>query len=178
MVLWIVSHFANLSPRHYVMIAVTIVVPVVFPTVMGYFPFKCLWVRVFVDVGVILGWSVFVVIVVSRLVQREVSEASQLVAKRVDPLAERVRGLGEEHGNSIRDLGLQVDDLERRAQLAVQSLGGDLPPKAVNIRASARAGALTVSARLSVSGGSRRARIRAWFRRVRRRALEIVWGKG
>ena len=43
MVLWIVSHFAHLSLRHYVMIAVTIVVPVVFPTVMGYFPLaRCL----------------------------------------------------------------------------------------------------------------------------------------
>ena len=177
MILWLVSHFANLSLRHYLMIAVTIVVPVVVPTVMGYFPIECLWVRVLVDVGVILVWSVFVVVVVSRLVQREVSEASQSVADRVDPVAEQVRVLGEEHDNSIRNLGLQVEDLESRAQLALQSLGAELPPKTVNLRASFRAGSPTMSATLSVSGGSRRARIRARFRRVRRRAWEIVWGK-
>ena len=44
MVLWIVDRISKLSLRHYLVIVVTIVVPVVFPTAMGYFVIECLWI--------------------------------------------------------------------------------------------------------------------------------------
>ena len=137
---------------------------------------ECLWVRVAVYGGAILVWAVFVVVAVSKLVERDMSEANLLVAEQVKPLAEQVRVLEQAHGNLERDFLLQMEDLEGRTRLALQDLGVDLPPRSVNIRATFIAGLPTVSASLSVSGGSRWSRILGWFRRARRRAWEIVWG--
>ena len=89
MVLWLVDRFSNLSRRHYVLIVVTIVVPVVFPTFMGYFEIERLWVRLLIDVSVIVAWAVFVVVVVSRLVERDASEANQLIAESVAPVVRK-----------------------------------------------------------------------------------------
>ena len=177
MILWLVDRFSNLSRRHYLVIVVTIVVPVVFPTAMGYFPIECPWVQVAIDVGVILIWSVFVVVVVSRLVERDAGEVNRLVADRVGPVVGQLERLREEHGNSMADIRLQVEGLERRTQSALQDLGVDLGPRVVNLRATAALGAPVASARLRVLGGSRWARIRGWVRRARRRAWEIVWGQ-
>ena len=177
MILWLVDRFSNLSRRHYLVVVVTIVVPVLFPTVMGYFEIERLWFRVTIDVIVILVWAMFVVVVVSRLVERDAGEVHRLVADRVGPVAGQLERLREEHGNSMADMRLQVEDLERRAQSALRDLGVDLGPRVVNLRGTATAGAAVTSARLSVSGGSRWARIRGWVRRARRRAWEIIWGQ-
>ena len=178
MVLWLVDRFLKLPRRHHLVILVTVLMPVlapvVFPSVMSYV--ECLWVRVAVSGGAILVWAVFVVVVVSKLVERDMSEASLLVAGQVEPLAEQVRGLEQAHSNLETDFGLQMADLEMRTQSALQMLGVDLPPRAVNIRFTARGGCLTGSAGLEVSGGSMWSRILGWFRRARRRAWQIVWG--
>ena len=177
MVLWLVDHFSNLSRRHYLVIVVTIVVPVVFPTFMGYFEIERLWVRLVIDVSVIVAWAVFVVVVVSRLVERDTSEANQLIAENVAPVVAEVRGFREEHGNLIADLNLKVEDLAERTDAALQPLGGKLGPRGIRIRATVSTGVPTVSASLTVSGGSRWGRFRAWFRRVRQRAWGILWGR-
>ena len=177
MVLWLVDRFSNLSRRHYLVIVVTIVVPVVFPTVMSYFEVEPLWVRLVIDMSVIVAWGVFVVVVVSRLVERDTSDVNQLVTESVAPVVAEVRGFREEHGNLIADLNLKVEDLAERTDAALQPLGGKLGPRAIRIRATVSSGAPTVSASLTVSGGSRWGRFRAWFRRLRQRAWGILWGR-
>ena len=171
------DYLTNLSPYHRWAIAITVVVPLVIPTVMGYVAIENLYVRATIDGVVILLWLVFVVVVVSRLAQHDTREANRLVAEQVDPLAEQVSRLGEQHNNSIEDLQLQVQDLERRVQAALESLGENLPPKTVFLRAKIIAGAATVSFSVSVSGGSRWGRIRARFCRTWSRISTFVWGE-
>ena len=177
MVLRFVDYLANLSPYHRWVIVITVVVPLVIPTVMGYVTIENLCVRATIDGGVILVWLAFVVVVVSRLAEYDTREANRLVGEQVDPLAENVSRLGEEHSNSIEDVRLQVQDLERRTQSALESLGENLPPKTVFVRAKLIVGAPTVSVSVSVSGGSRWGRIRAQFRRTWSRIRTFVWGE-
>ncbi len=177
MVLWVFDRFSHLSFRHYLVILVTVVVPVVFPTVMGYFAIECLWVRVAIDAGVVTVWSLFVVVVVSRLVERDSGEVNQLVAQRVDPIASQLAQLNDEHRGLREDMLLQITELERRAQSALQQLGGELPPKTVNVSFSAMTGLPTVSITANVSGGSRWARILRGLHHAWSTIWGTVWGR-
>lgn len=177
MILWLFDRFSNLSLRHYLVIMVTMVVPVVLSITMDYFAISGLWVLV-IQLSVNLLWLVLVVVVVSRLVERDAGGVRQSVTERVDPVAAGLERLREEYHGSIADVRLQLEDLERRTQSALQDLGVDLPPKTVNLRVSfSMGGSSTVSAHLNVSGGSRWTRIRRRFRRVRQKTWEVLWGK-
>lgn len=177
MILSLLRHVKNLSVRHYLVILVTVIVPVVFPTVMGYFEIGSLWVRIAVDVGVILVWLVFVVVVVSRLVQREAGEVARSVAERLDPLSNQVSQLEDESRNAVADIRQQMRDLEERTGEAVRDLGGNMRPKSLNLRATFAGAVGLSSVAVSVSGGSRWRRIRRWLRRAVRLAWEFVYGK-
>ena len=176
MILWVWDRFKNLSFYHYRMIIVTIFVPVILTVAVTYLAVDCLVIRVIIDVGVVLAWALFVVVVVALMVERDMAEASQLVSQRTGPLVEQVHRLEEEHCDLIADLQLQVEDLESRTRSTFERLGVDLPPKSVSIRARAIAGAPTVSVTLRVSGGNKWARLRQRFRRAMRRVREIVYG--
>lgn len=176
-VLWLFARFSNLSLSHYLVIMVTIVAPVVLPIAMDYFAISGLWVRLVIQVSVNLLWFVLVVVVVSRLVERDAGGVRQSVTERVDPVAAGLESLREEYHGSIADVRLQLEDLERRTQSALQDLGVDLPPKTVNLRVSfSMGGSSTVSAHLRVSGGSRWTRIRRRFRRMGQMAWGVFWG--
>ena len=177
MILWVWDRFKNLSFYHYRMIIVTIFVPVILTVVVTYLAVDCLVVRVILDVGVVLVWALFVVIVVALMVERDMAEANRLVSQQTGPFVEQVHRLEEEHGDLITDVRLQVEDLESRTRSTFERLGVDLPPKSVSIRARAIAGAPTVSVTLRVSGGNKWARLRQRFRRAMRRVREIVYGK-
>ena len=159
------------------MIIVTILVPVILTGAVTYFAVDCLLVRVIIDAGAVLVWSLFVVIVVALMVERDMAEARRLVSQQTSPLAEQVRLLKDEHGDLIADVRLQVEDLENRTRATFERLGADLPPKSVSVRARIVSGAPTVSATLRVSGGSRWARLRQRFRRAMRRVKEVMYGK-
>ena len=176
MALWLFDRFANLSLGHYLMIAVTIVVPVVFPTVIGYFLIERLLVKVAIDVVVILIWSVFVVVVVSKLVERENREVSQLVGRQVGEVRGQLDRLKQEHQDATAVAREQLEELEERLRLALESMGVDLRPKSVRLRAQAMTGVPTMSARVHVTGGSRLARMRRLLRRSRSWAWRQVWG--
>ena len=176
MILWVLDRFKNLSFYHYRMVIVTIFVPVILTVVVTYFAVDCLVVRVIIDVGVVLVWALFVMIVVALMVERDMAEASRLVSQQTGPLVEQVRRLEEEHGNLIADVRLQVEDLESRTRSTFERLGVDLSPKSVSLRFRAITGAPTVSFNLSVSGGSKWARLRQRFWRAMRRVREIVYG--
>ena len=178
MILWVRDRFKKLSFYHYRMIIVTIVVPVILTVAVTYFAVDCLVVRVIIDVGVVLVWALFVVIVVALVVERDMAEASRLVSQQAVPLVEQVHRLEEEHGDLIADVRLQVEDLESRTRSTFERLGVDLPPnKRIPVRARNILGAATNSAAVGISGGSKWARLRQWFRRAMRRVREIVYGK-
>ena len=176
MILWAWDRFKNLSYYHCGMIIVTIFVPVILTVVVSYFAVDCLVVRVIIDVGVVLVWALFVVIVVALMVERDMAEARRLVSQRTGPLVEQVHRVEEEHRDLISDVRRQVEDLECRTRSTFERLGVDLPPKSVSIRAGVIAGVPTVSATLRVSGGSKWARLRQRFRSAMRRIREIVYG--
>ena len=176
MVRWLRARFSELSLRHYLVIVVTIIVPVVFPTAMNYFLISTLWVRLVIDVIAILTWLVFVVVVVSKLVERDAGEVRQSLADRIDPVEAELKGLGEDYYGSAEDLRLQLEDLERRTQAALKGLDVELPPRTMNVHITVRSGIPRVSIALKPPAGSMWGRIRGWFRRVAQKAWEIVWG--
>ena len=176
MILWVWDRFKHLSFHHYRMIIVTILVPVILAVVVTYFAVDCLVVRVIIDVGAVLVWALFVVIVVALMVERDMAEARRLVSQQTGPLAEQVHRMEEEHRDLIADVRRQVEDLENRTRSTFEGLGVDLPPKLVSLRLRATAGTPTASFNLRVSGGSKWARLRQRFRRAMRRIREIVYG--
>ena len=158
------------------MIVVTIVVPVVFPTAIGYFSIERLWVMLIIDVVVILIWSVFVVVVVSKLVERENREVDQLVGRQVDEVRRQLNRLTDEHRNATADARLRLEDLEGRIRSALEGIGTELGPRSARISAHTMSGVPTMSARLRTRGGNRRARVQRWFRRSGRWMWGKVWG--
>ena len=177
MILWLRDRFKNLSFYHYRMIIVTIFVPVILTVAVTYFAVDYLLVRVIVDVGVVLVWALFVVVVVALMVERDMAEANRLVSQQTGPLVEQVHRLQEEHGDLIADVRLQVEDLESRIRSTFEKLGAELPPKRVSVRARDIFDAATFSAAVGASGGNKWARLRQRFRRAMRRVREIVYGK-
>ena len=129
MILWVWDRFKNLSFYHYRMIIVTIFVPVILTVAVTYFAVDCLVVRVILDVGVVLVWALFAVVVVALMVERDMAEAHRLVSQQTGPFVEQVHRLEEEHGDLIADVRLQVEDLESRTRSTFERLGVDLPPK-------------------------------------------------
>ena len=107
MILWFWDRFRKLSLYHYRMIMATILVPVIWTVSFNYFEVDCWGVRVIIDVGVVLVWALFVVIVFALMVERDMAEASRLVSQRTGPLVEQVHRLEEEHGTWIADVRLQ-----------------------------------------------------------------------
>ncbi len=176
MALWIFDRFAKLSVGHYLMIMVTIVVPVVFPTLIGYFSIERLWVNVVMDVVVISIWSVFVVVVISKLVERENREMNQLVRQQVGDVRAQLARVEQEHRDAAADAQLQLADLEERLRSALEGIAVELRPKTVYLRAQAVSGIPSMSASLSVTGGSRLARMRRRFRRWRSWVWRKIWG--
>ena len=174
MILWVWDRFKHLPFHYYLMIIVTIFVPVILTVVVTYLAVDCLVARVIIDVGAVLVWALFVVVVVALMVERDMAEASQLVSRRTGPLLEQVHRLEEEHSDLIADL--QVEDLESRMRSTFERLGAELPPRTVSARLRVTAGAPTVSFNLTVSGGNKWARLRQRFRRAMRRVREIVYG--
>ena len=73
MILWVRDRFKNLPFYHYRMIIFTIFVPVILTVVVTYLPVDCLLVRVIIDVGVVLVWALFVVVVVALMVERDMA---------------------------------------------------------------------------------------------------------
>ena len=184
MILWVRARFNNLSRHHYWMIIVTILVPTILTGVVSLvttFVVDGLVVRVIIYLGVFLVWALFVVIVVARMVERDMAESSNLVLQQTGPLAEQVHRLREEHRDLIADVGLKVEDLERRARSTFERLEVDLAPKSVSLRARTIFGAVGMSAPVLISDGSKWARLRRWLlhrlRGTARRVWEVIYGK-
>ena len=178
MILGALRLFRSLSGYHYRTILLTILLPVIGPPVIAYFGPDYLLLQVILYVAAFLVWSLFAVLAVASMVRRERSESEQLVAQQMEALSGQINRLKEQHEDLSADLRLDVDNLEKVVRTTLsENLGVVLPPRPISLRARATAGSATMSATLSVIGGSKMARLRQWLRRKARALWEVVYGK-
>ena len=164
-------------------ISITLLLPVILTPVIWTPPIAYITLdpvlQVVLYVVAFLVWSVIAVVVFASTLEKDKSEAEQLVAQKVEALKGRIGKLEEEHLDLRVDLRQEVDNvvdnLEEAVRSAFEQLGVVLPPRRTSIRARASHICLSMSAPNStVVGGSKVARLREWFRRWLR---EVVYGK-
>ena len=148
--------FRSLSFYHYRTIIFTMLLPAIWPTMIANFGPDPLALQVILYVAAFLVWSVFAVLAVASMLNRDRSEAEQLVAKQLDALSSQITRLREEEQDSRFDLRRQLNDLEEvvRSTLSAR-LGVILPPRPVSIRVKATAGSPTASITVTVDGEAR-----------------------
>ena len=168
--------FDVLSRHHYLVILITILVPVGLPLAIGRLPLECWWIEALIHLGVLVLWALCVVIVFSWLVERDVGEVNQLLDAQTGPLAEELQTLREYYGNSMDDLRAQLRDLERLTRSYFESVGAELAAGSVPIRASATVGPMQLSVTLLKKGGGNRVGVGERVRRVLRRLWWLFWG--
>ena len=100
-------------------------------------------------------WMLWVILAFSWVIERDTSEASQLVLEQTTPLAERIETLGKQHGDLIAGVRQQMEDLERRAQSTFEQLGADLLPRSVTGRPRGISLGVEMSSPVGTAGGSR-----------------------
>ena len=177
MILNALRQFRSLSGYHYRMIVLTILLPAIGPTSLALFGPEHFILRVILYVAAFLVWSVLAVLAAASMLNRDRSEAEQLMSQKLEALSTQIGRLKEEHEDSKVDFGQQVKDLEEVVRSTLrEELGVVLPPRPISLRARFTAESPTMSVRLSVDGGSRLARLRRWFRRAMRRMWEVVYG--
>ena len=178
MILGTLRLFRSLSSHHYRTILFTILLPVIGPPMIAYFGPDWLLLQVILYVAAFLIWSLFAVLAVASMVIRERSEAEQSVARQIAALSGQIDRLKEQHEDSKVDLRRELDTLEDVVRTTFsEKLGVVLPPRPISIRARITAGSPTMSATLTVVGGSRVVRLRQWLRRAARRLWEVIYGK-
>ena len=178
MILNALRQFRSLSGYHYRMVVLTILLPAIGPTSLALFGPDLFILRVILYVAAFLVWSVLAVLAVASMLNRDRSEAEQLLSQRLETLSTQIGRLKEDHEDLKVDFRQQVKDLEEVVRSTLkEDLGVDLRPRRISLRARAVAGSPTASATLSVVGGSKLRRLRLWFRRAMRRMWEVVYGK-
>ncbi len=175
MYLYIRRRFRILSGYHYIMIIVTILLPVIGTPTIDYVGRDCLVMRPFLYVGAFFLWSAFVVLTVASMLERDRSEVAQLVDQQVGALPDRIRMLEEEYGDLRANLPQEIGELVRST---LEAAGIVRPPRRVTLRAKPLIVNASISApNLTVVGGSKVARLRQWFRRAMRWLWEVVYGR-
>ena len=175
MYLYVRRRFRIPSGYHYIMIIVTILLPVIGTPIIDYFGPDCLVMRSFLYVLAFFLWSAFVVLAVASMLERDRSEVAQLVDQQVGALPDRIRMLEEEHGDLRANLPQEVGELVRST---FEAAGIVLPPQSHSISANPAYFSFSVPpVSVTVAKRSRIARLRQRFRRAMRRLWEVVYGK-
>ena len=178
MILNALRHFRSLSGYHYRMIVLTILLPAIGPTSLALFGPDHFILRVVLYVAAFLVWAVFAVLAVASMLKRDRSEAEQLMSQKLEAVSAQISRLKEEHEDLRVEFRQQVNDLEEVVRSTLrEELGVVLPPRPSSIRAKFIGGSTSMSATLTVVGGSKMARLRRWFRGTMRRIWEVVYGK-
>ena len=112
MILGALRLFRSLSTYHYRTIFLTILLPAIGAQIIAYFGPDYLVLRVILYVATFLVWSVFAVLAVASMLNRDRSEAEQLIAHSLKSLSGQIESLREEHQESRLDLRQQVESLE------------------------------------------------------------------
>ena len=178
MILAALRLFRSLSGYHHRTILLTVLLPAIGPPAIAYFAPTSIVLQVVLYVAAFLVWSVLAMLAVASMLRRDRFEAEQLIAQRLETLSSQISRLREEHEDLRAGLRQQVKDLEEAVRATLkEELGVVLPPLPISIRARFTAGSATLSAAVTVVGGSKLARVRRWFRRATRWSWEVVYGK-
>ena len=168
----------SLSGYHYKTVIITVLLPAIGPPIIAYFGPEFLVLRFILYAAAFLVWSVFAVLAVASMLNRDKSEAEQLADQKLESLSEQFGRLREGHDDLRLDFQQQLNNLEEVVRSTLSdNLGVVLPPRPISIRARITSGVPSVSATVRVAGGSKLARLRHWFRRAVRRLREVVYGK-
>ena len=168
----------SLSAYHYKTFIFTTLLPAIAPTAIAYFLPTDLVLKVVLSVCAFLLWSVLAVLALAEMLRRDRSEAEQLLSQEVEALSAQISRLKEGQEELRVDLRQQVDNLEDTVRSTFEELGVVLPRRRISVSARGVHFSFSTSvASGSVSGGSKVARLRRWFRRVKRRLWEVVYGK-
>ena len=176
--------------QHLVVFLTTFAIPVSFELVQGWqntgFCLSCVnWGKL----ALYFGWYQVAMLVIASATKQDRARVEEKLDRVSSELTDSISRISEEHQQEmtgmqdrVRDLRDWVRNIDRSMR---DELGIDLPPPTVSLRASARAGAPTFSANLTVSGpAGRRARLLLWVRRqtlnLRRWARKVLvdWQEG
>ena len=178
MILGALRLFRSLSGYHYRTIFITTILPVIGPLVIAFLAPGGLLLQIVLYVAAFLVWSLCTVLAVASMVRRDRSEAEQMVEPQMAELSDQINRLKEQHEDLSVDLRRDVDNLEEVVRTTLsENLGVVLPPRPISLSLRVTAGNPTVSANLTVVGGSKLARLREWLRRKARRIWEVAYGK-
>ena len=178
MILSALRLFRSLSGYQYRTVILTVLLPAIGPPTIAYFGPDCLVLRSVLYAAAFLVWSVLAVLAVASMLNRDRSEAEQLANEKLESLSEQFARLREGHDDLRLDFRRQLNDLEEVVRSTLSDkLGVVLPPRPTSIRARITSGVPSMSATVTVVGGSKLARLRRWFRRAVRRLREVVYGK-
>ena len=178
MILNALRQFRSLSGYHYRMVVLTILLPAIGPTSLASFGPDHFILRVILYVAAFFVWSVSVVLAVASMLNRDKSEAEQLMSQKLETLSTQIGKLKEEHEDSKVDLWQQVNGLEELVRSTLsEELGVVLPRRPISLRMRATAGSPKASFSLTVVGESRLARLRLQLLRAMSRLWEVVYGR-
>ncbi len=179
MILNALQQFRSLSGYHYRMVVLTILLPAIGPTSLALFGPDHFVLRVILYVAAFLVWSVLAVLAVASMLNRDRSEAEQLLSQKLKALSTQIGSLREEHEDSRVDLRQQMNDLEEVVRSTLrEEQGVVLPPRPISVRPKpVRFGFDVSAANVTVIRGSKVAHLRLWLRRAMRRLCEVVYGK-
>ena len=118
------------------MVVLTILLPAIGPTSLALFGPDHFILRVILYVAAFLVWSVLAVLAVASMLNRDRSEAEQLLSQKLEALSTQIGRLKEEHEDSKVDFQQQVNDLEEVVRSTLrEELGVVLPPRPISLRA-------------------------------------------
>ena len=190
MILWARRELKILSGYHYLVIFLTILLPVIGPTSfaffapesLAFFAPESLALQVILYIAAFAVWAIFSMLAVASMLRRDRSKAEQLVVQQIEGLSGQVLKLEQGLDDVRADLRQKVKDFKDFEQTVrktlEEELGVVLPPGTLSVRARAGLGSVTFNlAAVTVSGGSRVARLRQWFRRSVHRVCAIVYGR-
>ena len=160
--------------QHLVIFLTTFTIPVSFEVAQGWQDTGlCLSCVNWGKLALYFGWYQIAMLIIALATRRDRARVEERLDRMFTKLTDSVSQLSEEHQRQMTGIEDRVGDLRnwvRDARCAVRDeLGVDLPPLTHSIRASARSGAPTGSATLTVRGSAgRRARLLRWLKRQSR----------
>ena len=157
MIRWAWRKLRVLSPREYLAIVVTVLLPVLPISLFNW------------SVGCILliyaGWCPVAVLLIASAHKEQQEGSERSVNEKVEEVSGQLQTLGERHDETVATLaGLeqQVDQVNRVMRTAFEEIGVDLPPR----RHEVSAGAVSWEVRLSAAAVT--VRSGRWWVRLRR----------
>ena len=178
--------FKSLAWYHYVMIIITVLVPLIWSGIVTLLLPNCLVWQIILHVAAWPAFFVLAGLAVALVVGRDRSKAQQLVSEEVGAVSAEVRTLRnqhevvrDEHRDLIKDLRRQMEAEDEVFRSGFEKLGVVLPGRSFSVDAG------SVSWRIDIpeasvtltKGGSKWVRLRRLLQRFWRRLKDTVWGK-